>query len=204
IQVPIIDNEPTEPDETFTVSLRNPPTLESLGAPSTTTVTVQDHSTIPTMSILDLSVVEGNPGTTTDVLFRVEISAATGRAVGGNFATSNLSAFGGASCNDQGVDYEARAGTFSFATGSTQTNIPVKICGDTSAEANETFRVILSNVSGATLLPSAQGLGTIVDDDVLGLILEESGPSSAQAAALDQLLGLRDPFRIVTIPDWFA
>ena len=138
------------------------------------------------------------------MLFRVEISAATGRAVGGNFATSNLSAFGGASCNEQGVDYETRAGTFSFETGSTQINIPVKICGDTSAEANGTFRVILSNVSGAALLPSPQGLGTIVNDDVLGLILEESGPSPAQAAALDQLLGLRDPFRIVTIPDWFA
>jgi hypothetical protein len=204
IQIPILDNEPTEPDETFTVSLRNTPTLESLGAPTTTTVTVQDHSTIPTMSILDLFVVEGNPGTTTDVLFRVEISAATGRAVGGNFATSNLSAFGGASCNEQGVDYETRAGTFSFETGSTQTNIPVKICGDTSAEANETFRVILSNVSGATLLPSAQGLGTIVNDDVLGLILEESGPSPTQAAALDQLLGLRDPFGIVSIPERFA
>jgi hypothetical protein len=156
------------------------------------------------MSILDQFVVEGNPGTTTDVLFRVEISAATGRTVGGNFATSNLSAFGGASCNDQGVDYEARAGTFSFETGSTQTNILVKVCGDTNAEANETFRVVLSNVSGATLLPSAQGLGTIVNDDVLTLILEESGPSPAQAAALDQLLGLRDPFRIVTIPDGFA
>jgi hypothetical protein len=205
IQIPILDNAPTEPDEVFTVSLSNTPTLESLGAPSTTTVTVQDHSTIPTMTILDLFVIEGNPGTTTDVLFRVEISAATGRAVGGNFATSNLSAFGGATCNDQGVDYEARAGTFSVEPGSTQTNILVKICGDTYAEANETFRVILSNVSGATVLPSAQGLGTIFNDDVLGLILDDSVPSAPlQAAALDQLLGLRDPFRIVTIPDWFA
>lgn len=204
IQIPILDNEPTEPDETFTVSLRNTPTLESLGAPTTTTVTVQDHSIIPTINILDLSVVEGNPGTTTDVSFRVEISAATGRPVNGNFATANLSAFGGASCNDQGVDYESRAGTFSFESGTTQTNILVKVCGDTYAEANETFRVLLSNVSGATVLPSPQGLGTIVNDDVLGLILEESGPSPNQAAALDQLLGLRDPFRIMSIPDWYA
>jgi hypothetical protein len=204
IQIPIIDNEPTEPDETFTVSLRNTPTLESLGAPTTATVTVQDHSTIPTISILDLFVVEGNPGTTTDVSFRIDLSAATGRSVSGNFATSNLSAFGGTSCNDQGVDYETRAGAFSFETGSTQTNVMVRVCGDTYAEANETFRVILSNVSGATVLPSAQGLGTIVNDDVLGLILEESGPSSNQAAALDQLLGLRDPFPIVTIPEWYA
>jgi len=71
-------------------------------------------------------------------------------------------AFGGASCNGQGVDYETKTGTFSFAPGSTQTNVLVKVCGDSNAEANETFRVVLSNISGATLLPSAQGLGTIV------------------------------------------
>jgi len=205
IQIPILDNQPTEPDEVFTVVLRNATNLETIGAPTNMTiVTVQDHSTIPTLNILDSFVIEGNPGTTTDVSFRVVLSAATGRAVGGNFATSNLSAFGGASCNEQGVDYETKAGTFSFETGSTELNIPVKICGDTSAEANETFRVIFSNVSGATVLPAAQGLGTIVDDDVLGLILEEGSPSITQAAALDQLLGLRDPFSIVTIPEAFA
>ena len=104
----------------------------------------------------------------------------------------------------QGVDYETSSGTFSFETGTTHTYIPVKICGDTSAEANETFRVILSNVSGATLLPSAQGLGTIVNDDVLELILEESGPSPESSCSSGSLLGLRDPFRIVSIPDWFA
>jgi hypothetical protein len=81
--------------------------------------------------------------------------------------------------------------------------LPVKVCGDSSAEAFETFRVTLSDINGAMIF-SNQGLGTIVDDDPLELILEESSPGFNQAAALDQLLGLRDPFRIQTIPDWFA
>ena len=39
---------------------------------------------------------------------------------------------------------------------------------------------------------------------MLELLLEESGPTVDQAAALDALLLLRDPFRVVGIPEWFA
>jgi hypothetical protein len=38
---------------------------------------------------------------------------------------------------------------------------------------------------------------------VLQLALEEAGPNGNQAAALDSLLLLRDPFRIVGIPDFW-
>lgn len=201
-QIPIADDATTEPDENFTVELHNTSTLESLGAPSTLLVTVQDRTTTPVLSITNASVVEGNAGTTTELVFTIHLSAATGRTVSGNYASSNVNAFGGASCNNQGVDYETTSGIFSFQPGTTTFSIPVKICGDTSAEANETFRVILSNPTGATLLLS-QGFGTIVNDDVLGLILEDSGPTATQAAALDALLLVRDPFRIVSIPEWF-
>jgi hypothetical protein len=203
LQIPILDNAAIEPDETFTVALRNTSTIESLGAPSTLTVTVQDRTTTPVLSITSASVVEGNTGSTTEALFTINLSAATGRAISGNYATSNFSAFGGATCNNQGIDYETTSGMFSFNPGTTTFTIPVKICGDTSAEANESFRVVLSNASGATLLVS-QGVGTIINDDVLGLILEDSGPSPTEAAALDALLALRDPFRVVGIPEWFS
>jgi hypothetical protein len=42
-----------------------------------------------------------------------------------------------------------------------------------------------------------------VNDDPLQLALEESGPSPTQAAAVDSIFALRDPFRVVGIPDWF-
>jgi hypothetical protein len=165
---------------------------------------VQDRTTIPVLSISSASVVEGNTGNTTEALFTVNLSAATGRAVSVNYATSNFSAFGGTTCNNSGVDYQTTSGLFSFNAGDTTFTIPVKVCGDTSAEANETFRIILSNPFGATLLVNqGVGFGTIVNDDVLGLILEDSGPNPNQAAALDSVLALRDPFRVVGIPDWF-
>ena len=48
-----------------------------------------------------------------------------------------------------------------------------------------------------------QGICTIVNDDVLGLVLEESGPNPDQAAALNAAIAVRDPFRVFGIPDWF-
>ncbi len=203
IQIPIADDSTTEPDETFTVTLRNPSTLESLGSPSTMTVTIQDRTTTPLLTISSPSVVEGSTGSTTDMVFTLNLSAATGRTVTGSFATANVSAFGGAQCNNNdGVDYLSKSSVFSFQPGATTFKIPVTICGDTNAEANETFRIFLSNVVGAGIIFN-QGVGFIVDDDVLGMLLEESGPNAGQAAALDAVLLTRDPFRLF-MPDWFA
>jgi hypothetical protein len=98
---------------------------------------------------------------------------------------------------------KAAAGTFSFSPGSTTLTIPIKICGDTSAEADETFRVQLTNPSGG-VLQTSQGVGTIVNDDVLELVLEASGPSPDQAAVVDSVLNIRDPFRIMSIAEWFT
>lgn len=203
IQIPILDDATTEPSETFTVALRNNTSPETVGAPSTVFVTVQDRSTTPLLTITSTSVIEGNTGTTIDAVFTINLSAATGRSVTGNYATANFSAFGGASCTTQGVDYESRTGTFSFSPGSTTFTIPIKICGDTSAEADETFRVQLTNPSGAAPQVS-QGVGTIVNDDALELVLEESGPTPDHAAVLDSILAVRDPFPIVGIPEWFT
>jgi len=201
-QIPIADDATTEPDETFTIALQTSSSLETLGAPSKLTVTIQDRTTIPTLSITSGSVIEGNTGTTTEVAFFVNLSAATSRAVSVNYTTTNFSAFGGVKCNNsEGIDYETNSGSLSFQPGTTTFTVRVKICGDTNAEANETFRVVLSNPSGATLV-AFQGVGTIINDDALSLVLEESGPSANQAAALDAYLLIRDPFHIMRIPDW--
>jgi photosystem II stability/assembly factor-like uncharacterized protein len=202
-QIPILDDATTEPDETFSVSLSNSPTLEALGAPSTLVVTLQDHATPPILSISNPQVIEGNAGTTTTATFTLSLSALTSRTVSGNYATGNSIAFGGVSCNNQRVDYENASGMFSFQPATTTFTIPIKICGDNNAEAPETFRLVLSNVSGASL-PISQGVCTIVNDDVLELVLEDAGPTANQAAALDDLLGVRDPFRIEGLPDWFV
>jgi hypothetical protein len=81
--------------------------------------------------------------------------------------------------------------------------VPVKVCGDTSAEANETFSLHL-RTRRTRRSPMSQGIGTIVNDDVLQLLLEESSPNVNQIAALDALLFVRDPFKVVSVPEAFA
>jgi hypothetical protein len=201
IQIPILDDAVTEPDENFTVVLRNGSSLEALGVPNLLVVTVEDRSTVPVISLSTPSIVEGNTGSTTEALFTFTLSAATGRLVTANYATSNLSAFGSLSCSNQGTDYETISGTISFQPGNTSVTIPVKICGDASAEANEEFRIDLSNPSNA-VVGYSQAAVAIIDDDVLELLLEDSGPTGDRAAALDAFLFLRDPFRVIG-PEWF-
>ncbi len=203
IQVPITNDSTTEPDETFTLSLANASSLESLGAPMNMTVTIQDRTTVPALLAFDGSVVEGNAGTTADMLLEVRLSAATGRTISVNYATANLTASGGAACGSAGVDYESKSGTITFQPGNFSAIVPVKVCGDTSAEANETFALNLSNPSNATIADGT-GVGTIVNDDTLQLLLEESSPNVNQIAALDALLFVRDPFKVVSIPEMFA
>jgi hypothetical protein len=151
---------------------------------------------------LNKSVVEGDSGTTADALLEVRLTAATGRTISVNYATANLSAFGG-TCGTQGVDYEPNSGTITFQPGSFSVIVPVTVCGDTSAEANETFSLNLSNPSNATIADS-QGIGTIVNDDALQLLLEDSSPNINGVAALDALLFVRDPFKVVSVPEAFA
>jgi hypothetical protein len=199
-QIPIVNDDTTEPDETFTIAL-NSPNVETLGAPSLMVITVQDRTTVPSLFMADVAVDEGGPGTTTQAQFTLTLSAATGRTVSVNYATANFSAKGGASCGNQGTDYESVSGTFTFQPGNISTVIPVTVCGDTNAEANEFFAINLSNPSNATLAFN-QAVGTIVGDDVLELVLEESGPGINQAAALESNLHVRDPFHVLRIDDW--
>jgi len=201
-QIPITDDAVTEPDETFTVELRNAPNLEALGTPSTLVVTIQDRSTVPVISRSGGFVTEGGTGTTTNLLVAFVLSAETARLVSVDYATADLSATGGASCSNPGTDYESSSGTISIQPGQTSVVIPIKVCGDTSAEADETFVVNLSNPTNGTL-EEGQPLLTILDDDILQLVLEEAGPTVKQAAALDALLFLRDTFPVAGIPEWF-
>jgi hypothetical protein len=76
----------------------------------------------------------------------------------------------------------------------------VSIIGDTSLESNETFFVNLSDPFGTTIADGS-ALGTILDDDTL-LVLEQSGPVTQQAAAIDALLFTRDPFRVKSTFTW--
>ena len=66
-------------------------------------------------------------------------------------------------------DYAAASGTLIFAPGDLSKTITVMVSGDTLYEADETFKMILSDPVGATLVTS-QGIGTITNDDALPVL----------------------------------
>ncbi len=117
-----------------------------------------DHSVanLPSLTINDVSLNEGNSGTTAFV-FSVSLQHASGAPVSVDFASANDSAVAPG-------DYTATNGTLNFAGSTTTQTITVQVAGDTTVEPDERFFVNLSSASGATIA-DAQGSGTILDDD---------------------------------------
>ena len=112
----------------------------------------------PKLSISDVSLAEGNSGTSTWA-FTVALSFSA--PVGG--ITVHWSSADG-SATVAGNDYIAGAGIVDFAQGESSKTINVVVLGDTLYEPNEYFFVNLSNPLGATIL-DGQGVGTILNDD---------------------------------------
>jgi hypothetical protein len=150
----------SEPDETFTVNLSNASGATIADGVGLGTITNDDAAATPTLSIADASVTEGNSGTKT-LTFTVSLSPAASGTVSYDIATSNGTATAGS-------DYVASSLTGqTISAGATSKTFAVTINGDTSNEANETFNVTLSNVSGATL-GDGTAVGTITNDDSAG------------------------------------
>ena len=110
----------------------------------------------PTVSISDVSVMEGRNGTTA-ATFTVNLSQATTGAVLVTFTSANGTAIAGS-------DYTFAHGTLKFNPGETIKTITVAVNGDRQREADETFRVFLSNPDGATIYDGT-GAGVIRNDD---------------------------------------
>src|SRR5216110_553787 len=112
----------------------------------------------PTIAINDVTVTEGNGGTT-NAIFSVTLSAASSQTITVTYATAD----GTATTADN--DYVAASGTVTFAPGVTSQPVTVTVNGDTKFEPDETFFVNLSNPTGGATISDGQGQGTIVNDD---------------------------------------
>ncbi|MFN2454726.1 MAG: Calx-beta domain-containing protein [Pyrinomonadaceae bacterium] len=152
--VPIIDDIFNEGNETVNLTISNP--AGATNAQSSAVLTILDNDPLPSLSINNTSVSEGNafsiyPG------LAVNLSAPSERTVTVDFATANGTATAGS-------DYVASSGTLRFAPGETSKLISVQVNGDTINEPDETFFVNLTNATNASIA-RAQGIGTIINDD---------------------------------------
>ena len=157
ITVPVVGDLLNEANETFTVTLSGASGATIADAVGVGTIVNDDP--VPTLSIDNVSVTEGNAGTTT-ATFTVSLSAASGQTVSVTAATTNATATAGS-------DYTAGTWGLTFAPGVTTRPVSVTVIGDRVYEADETFVVNLSGAVNATIA-DAQGVGTILNDDLAG------------------------------------
>jgi hypothetical protein len=110
-----------------------------------------------TVSINSPTITEGNNGTKT-MSFTVARTGSTS-AFDVNYSTSN----GSATVSDG--DYSFVTGTLHFDANVNSQTISVTINGDTKAEADEFFFVLLSDATNGITISNGVGVGTIVNDD---------------------------------------
>jgi hypothetical protein len=136
ISVPIVGDTTDEFDETFTVNLSN----LSNAAPGvlTGTGTILDDDPMPTVSVGDVSVPEGDAGAA-NATFTVSLSAPSGKPIDVDYASTDGTATAPS-------DYAGVSGTLSFAPGQTTKTVDVAVSGDTTYENDETFGFSLSNL----------------------------------------------------------
>ncbi len=155
--VPVIGDTINEPNETFSVNL-NSPTNATLLFSQGQGMIVNDDAPPPSITISDVSVAEGNSGTTNaDFVVSLSNAPSTGQSVTVNFASANGTATAGS-------DYVANSGSLTFGPGQSNATVTFVVNGDATFEADETFFVNLSGAVGGSISDS-QGVGTILNDD---------------------------------------
>ncbi len=169
--VQVQGDETVELDENFTVNLRDlqvngrnvafsgpGPNLQATGT------IVNDDSA--TLTIEDVSLVEGNSGTSV-MTFTVTLSDAVQGGVSVDYDTANGSATAGS-------DYVTAGGTLNFLGNAGETmTFDVTINGDTLVEPDETFTVNLNSITAANVTGGPDATGTILNDDLATISIND-------------------------------
>ncbi|NJN56339.1 MAG: hypothetical protein HC879_02005 [Leptolyngbyaceae cyanobacterium SL_5_9] len=139
--------------------------------PAPTPTPVPTPIALPTFSIDDFSIKEGNLNTNTNAAFTVKLSQASSRPVTVNYSTADGTA-------KSGSDYVATSGRLTFAPGETSKKIAVTIKGDSTVESNESFKLNLTSPTNATIR-DGQAIATILNDDVAATPTPTPAPTPA-------------------------
>jgi hypothetical protein len=145
-----------EEAETFFVNVTNIAGATAGDTQGQGTINNEDQPPVPEASIADVTVTEGDSGTS-NLSFTVTLSFAPTSAVSIDFATA-------AGTATDGSDFTGASGTINFAVGQTTQTITIPVVGDTTGEAREAFTINLSNPTGATITDGT-ATGTIIDND---------------------------------------
>ncbi len=184
VRTPIVDDAVAESTEAFTLTATT--TVGTTANPSATgTGTIVDDDAAPAFTINDVTRNE-KAGTAT---FTVTLSSASGLPITVGYATVGGTATSGA-------DFAPTSGTLSFAPGVLTQTIVVPITDDTIFENSESFTVVLSAPTNATITDGS-GLGTILDDGTGGGGVDDDRPTLA-VGNVSTTEGI-NPFAVFTV-----
>jgi probable HAF family extracellular repeat protein len=127
-----------------------------IGSSNYHAVLLNPVASLPQVSINNVSVTEGNTGTT-NAAFTVSLVTPVSWPVTVQYATADDTAMAGS-------DYVATSGMLTFAPGEISKTVNVPVIGDRYVEPNESYFVNLSAPTDAQL-GNSYGVGTIVDDE---------------------------------------
>jgi alpha-tubulin suppressor-like RCC1 family protein len=162
VNVAVIGDTTSESNETVVLTLSNASHAAVIADTSATVTIVNDDGTAgatpkPALSVADLDVLEHDSGTTSATI-PVSLSSAPSSAVSVTLALTDVTT----DASDHG---SLSTTTLSWNPGDPVVkNVTVPIVGDTLKEGNETFKVVLSAPTGATLGDSS-GTVAIIDEE---------------------------------------
>ena len=155
ISIPTYGNTTYQPNKNFLVNLYGADNA-TLGR-SQAVGTIQNGAALPTVSISDTTVLEGNSGTS-NAAFTLTLSNPSYQSVTAYYYTADNTAKGYS-------QYTPNGGTsITFAPGQTQQTINIPIFGNTTYEPDRSFLVNLYGADNATVGRN-QAVGTIKNDD---------------------------------------
>jgi Calx-beta domain len=155
VAVPVLGDTVPEADEAFSLVLSAPSGATLSDSSGAGTIVTDDAPAY--LAVNDITTAEGAGGSHA-ATFTVTRTGNTAVAASVKYATSSATATAAS-------DYTTLPlTTLSFAAGQTSRTVSVSVLGDTVVEGAETFRLLLSSPSGATLADSS-GTATIANDD---------------------------------------
>lgn len=194
VQVPLVNDPLTELPEAFTLRLSSPVGVTIADGEGSATILSDDPGAVPTLSVSDAWTGEPNSGTR-GMAFRITRSGLATQAVTVTVATAPGTA--------SSTDFVAPAPrSYTLPSGVTSVQVWVQVRGDTLAENNETFSLVLSNPVGATL-SDGTGVGMIIDDEGPMVIPVPSSYSVDDVALVEPAAGgtTKAVFTVVRLGD---
>jgi hypothetical protein len=181
-QVPIIDDDFREPNETIILKLKKPTGVSLPKANRTATLTIIDDDALP------LARFESSKRVVSEGAQSVMINVALTTPAPGAGASVNCISLPGSATNE---DFEPVNGVFPFAPSEAGLAFEVPITNDTRHESDEYFTLALFSPNGVVLAP---------DNDTMTIVIEDDDPDS-DGDGLSDVDELNGTFGYVTNPD---